>query len=84
MLNKPKDAVGKWFSNLLGIPTDYFFILGAEGKSNYKYIIVPNRGRWIDEPAVRPFSLEKDLREPIKDLITLTRLRHKAIRGILK
>lgn len=82
-----KDLIGKWFSNVSGKPNDYYYVLEfRENSSNaysVTYINVALKGKEI-KVVKSMWSYLRMWQEPITDLITLTKVRHKAIKGVLK
>jgi len=89
MIAKPQEIVGKWFSNVAGIPEDYHFIIS----SNFSAKDFPSGHFITHHIKVKPkkvllgtsgWSNFNMWREPIRDLITLTKLRHKTIKGIFR
>jgi hypothetical protein len=89
MLNKAEELVGKWFSNLLGEPNDYFFVLEVEDLNLFanirvKFILVKRR---TVEVRSMPWDRDKYLKyfgDPIKDELTITKINKKAIKGLFK
>jgi hypothetical protein len=88
MLNSPEDLRGKWFSNVAGKPEDYYFVLSvkllsvARLASHHfitKYIRVEPKRVVLGQRGWDNFHM---WREPIKDLITLVRVRRRAIKGM--
>lgn len=86
---RPKDIVGKWFSNVAGIPEDYYFVLESnlafkkeQKHFNTKHVKVGMKKR--TKVSTSGWSNFHMWLEPIKDEITLTKIRRKAIKGILK
>lgn len=82
MLNSPEDLRGKWFSNVAG-KQNYYFVLSVKLLTSThfitKYIRVESRRVMLGQRGWNNFHM---WREPIKDLITLTRVRRRAIKGM--
>jgi len=89
MLTNSGDLVGKWFSNVHGRPEVYHFILKAPGitASNYstKHVILAPKKKAIVKVAYwSEGNIHKDFGEPIKDLMTIDKLRKRLIKGLLR
>jgi len=91
MLNDPKELIGNWFSNVTG-RHDFYFVL--EVNKIKTPTILPEYGEFVTRHVkIQPKKVKavrvvwKDLKmwgDPITNLSTLTKLRYKAIKGIIK
>jgi hypothetical protein len=85
---RPQEIIGKWFSNVAGRPNDYYFVLSSNFEADkskghfvtYHVKIQPSKVK-VGKSGWSNFNM---WREPIMDLITLDKLRKRAIRGILR
>jgi len=86
MINSPEDLRGKWFSNVAGKPQNYYFVLLVKllTSSHFitEYIRVESKRTMLGQSTIIPWDNFRMWGEPVKDLITLTRVRRRAIKGM--
>lgn len=87
MADRP-DIVGKWFSNVAGKPNDYYFVLESNystksdsGHFTTRHVKIQPKKVKVNTTGWSNYNM---WREPITDLITLDKIRKRAIKGILK
>lgn len=86
---KIEDLDGNWFSNVHGRPEVYHFILKTTIitalRYQTKHVVLPPKkkptvkiGYWNEE------NMHKDFGEPIKDSITINKLKKRLVKGLLR
>ena len=89
MLNKAEDLKGNWFSNVHGRPEVYHFILKATKITGLNYstkhvVLAPKKKPLVKVDYWNEGNIHKDFGEPIRDSMTLEKIRKRLIRGLLR